>query len=137
MTTQSIPIFKAMGAKMEFLNQRQGVLAHNIANADTPGYRPRDLVDVDFGRVLQDVVKDNRVRLNSTDNSHMPQPNEVPDAKNKKQRMTYEVAPAENAVIIEEQMIKAGRNTADYNLMSNLYAKHVNMMRIALGQGGR
>ena len=36
----------AMGAKMSYLDTRQGVLAQNIANADTPEYRPRDLTDV-------------------------------------------------------------------------------------------
>ena len=32
---------------------RQQVLASNIANADTPGYRPRDLTPLDFGRQVQ------------------------------------------------------------------------------------
>ena len=43
MTTQDIGLFKALGAKMDYLGQRQRVIAQNVANADTPNYRPNDL----------------------------------------------------------------------------------------------
>jgi flagellar basal-body rod protein FlgB len=36
--------------RLGWLETRQRVLAQNIANADTPGYRPRDLTD--FRRLL-------------------------------------------------------------------------------------
>ncbi|HOO82875.1 MAG TPA: flagellar basal body protein, partial [Alphaproteobacteria bacterium] len=57
MTTENIALLKALGAKMDFLNQRQRVISQNIANTDTPGYRPKDLKPVDFGNVLQNVTK--------------------------------------------------------------------------------
>jgi flagellar basal-body rod protein FlgB len=41
MTLQNIPLIKAMGAKMMYLEKRQAVLAQNIANADTPNYRAK------------------------------------------------------------------------------------------------
>ena len=43
MSGQDIALFKAIGAKLDYLSQRHKVIAENIANADTPGYRPRDL----------------------------------------------------------------------------------------------
>ncbi|QNT68118.1 flagellar basal body rod protein FlgB [Defluviicoccus vanus] len=36
-------LFAQMQARLDWLDRRQGVLAQNIANADTPGYRPQDL----------------------------------------------------------------------------------------------
>ena len=51
------------------------------------------------------------------------------------QKETYEVAPSGNAVIIEEQLLKAGQNVMDYNLMVNVYQKQVSMLRTALGTG--
>lgn len=141
MTTQNIPLFKALGAKMQYLNQRQGVIAQNIANADTPNYRPQDTSEIDFGRILDHVSqgkdKIQKVRMESTNELHMPAVNELPDPESKKQKITYEVAPAENAVILEEQMLKSGQTTMDYNLMTNLYRKNVNMIRTALGRGGQ
>jgi flagellar basal-body rod protein FlgB len=64
----------------------------------------------------------------------MPPPNEIPDPKSRKQKETYEVAPAGNAVIMEEQLINANKTNMDYALMTNLYQKNVTMIQTALGR---
>lgn len=137
MDIKDIALFQAMGAKMNYLSTRQGVLAQNIANSDTPEYRPRDLTEVDFGAVLQHVTGSQKVRVEKTNPGHMLPGGDIDDARSRKVRMTYEVAPADNAVIIEEQMIKASQTTMDYNLMTNLMRKNIGMIQTALGQGQR
>ena len=135
MTTQNIGLFKALSAKMGYLDQRQRVVSQNIANADTPGYQARDLTKVDFGRVLQKTVGDTTtVRPEATHKDHMPHAGRVEDPKNREQKITYEVAPAGNAVIMEEQLLKANETMMDYNLMTTLYQKNVGMIRTALGR---
>jgi flagellar basal-body rod protein FlgB len=138
MTTQNIGLFKAIGAKMDYLNQRQRIIAQNVANSDTPGYRPSDLKPVDFGRVLKGIEEKGqlKVRLDTTSAGHMPPADKIADPRAAKQRSTYEVAPAGNAVIMEEQLINANRTVADYNLMANLLQKNVGMIRTALGVRG-
>src|SRR5690606_3895707 len=136
MTTQNIALFKAMGAKMDFLNMRQRVISQNIANSDTPGYRPQDLKPVNFDSVLKNVIKSNNVSLDTTNSMHLPPPNQVADPKQGKQKHVYEVAPAGNAVIMEEQLINSGQVMMDYNLMTNLYQKNIGMIRTALGRNG-
>lgn len=133
MTTQNIGLLNAMAAKMGYLNQRQKVIAQNVANSDTPGYIPRDLTQVDFGRVMAESYNGNILRQNTTDDQHMPSHREVADPKNRDQKTVYEAAPDGNAVIMEEQMIKGAETTMDYNLMTTLYQKNVNMIRTALG----
>lgn len=137
MTTDNLALFRAMGAKMDYLNQRQRVVAQNIANADTPGYKPQDLVDADFGRVVRKIMDTSRMRVDmeTTNGRHLPPPNQVPDPREDEQDQTYEVAPAGNAVIMEEQLISSAENVMNYNLMSNLYSKNMNMIRTALGRG--
>ncbi len=138
MTIQDIGLFQAMGAKMNYLNQRQSIIAQNVANSDTPGYRPKDLVPADFSGMLKaqlgggNVVKPVSVAI--TNEQHLGNAMNNADAKSKKQRDTYEVAPAGNAVIMEEQLMKSGQNSIDYNLMLNVYKKQVSMFRIALGR---
>ncbi len=134
MTTQNLALFKALGAKMDFLNQRQRVIAQNVANADTPSYRPKDLKPVDFSQVLKNVTGEKNVTIRSTNAGHMPKVDEIRAPDPRKQKETYEVAPAGNAVIIEEQLFKSGANIADYNLMTNLYQKNIGMLRIAIGR---
>lgn len=135
MTLQNIPLLQAMGAKMQYLSKRQDILAQNIANADTPNYRARDLTKVDFGSVLDNVIDSNKVRMKKTHAGHMPTPDVTQNTKNRKQKITYEVAPAGNAVIIEEQMVKATQTTMEFNLMTNLMRKQVGMIKTALGRG--
>lgn len=134
MTTQNLSLFKALDAKMDYLNQRQRLISQNVANADTPSYKPLDLKPVDFGRMLERVTKGNSVTVGSTNPGHMPKVGEAASRDVRKQKETYEVAPAGNAVIIEEQLIKSSGNVADYNLMTNLYQKNLGMLQMAIGR---
>lgn len=135
MDIKNIALFQAMGAKMNYLDQRHEVLAQNIANSDTPEYRPRDLTEVDFGAILHDVSGSKKMRLGRTQAGHMTPGGAINDHDVRKTRMTYEVAPADNAVIIEEQMVKATRNNMDYNLMTNLMRKNIGLIQTAIGRG--
>ncbi len=139
MTTQNLVLFEAIGAKMDYINQRQRVISQNVANSDTPGYRPKDLVNEDFGSVLKDIVRDNnaasRVKMDATQKRHIGGADSVRDAQSRKQKETYEVAPAGNAVVMEEQLIKSGQNMMDYNMMINLMQKNVGLIKTAIGRG--
>ncbi len=136
MSTQDIALFKAISAKMAYLGKRQQVIAQNIANADTPGYRPKDLTPVDFGRVLKNVIAGDSVKMATTDKAHIPAAGAAAKAgagDAKKQKDTYEVEPTGNSVVIEEQLMKSGENVMEYNMMLNLYQKNMAMFRLALG----
>lgn len=134
MTLQNIPLFQAMGAKMNYLDTKQGVIAQNIANADTPDYRAHELTDVDFGSILREVSGRYNVRMEATAPGHLSSNNDPANPRNVKSRMTYEVAPAGNSVIIEEQMVNATKNTMDFNLLTNLMRKNVTMIMTSLGR---
>lgn len=134
MTIQNIPLFQAMGAKMSYLDTKQGVIAQNIANADTPDYRARELTNVDFGSMLREVSGRYNVKMEATAPGHLSSNNDPANPRNNKSRTTYEVAPAGNSVIIEEQMVNATKNTMDYNLVTNLMRKNVSMFMTALGK---
>ncbi len=53
-------IFGIHGAALELRSQRMGLLASNIANAGTPGYKARD---IDFAAAL-------RARMDGADSAH-------------------------------------------------------------------
>ena len=128
-------IFEAIGRKMAWLGQRQSVLARNIANADTPDYRPQDLKDGPFARALQRSSRS--VSPQGTHPLHLRGASLGDGAADlSDQERTYEVAPSGNAVVLEEQMIKVGETQMNYQMLSNLYRRHMSMMRAALGRGG-
>lgn len=137
MTLENITLFQAAGAKMGYLSQRQEVISRNIANADTPGYRAHDVTEPDFSSVLRNVDKEPGpiVSPSLTHQRHIMPPGEFTATEVRKQDSFYEVAPSGNAVIIEEQMVKANQVNIDHNLMVNIMRKNVGMIRTALGVG--
>src|SRR5205085_1062488 len=43
MPLDDIPLFGMLRSRLGYLSERQRLIAQNVANADTPGYRPQDL----------------------------------------------------------------------------------------------
>jgi flagellar basal-body rod protein FlgB len=135
MDYSDLPLFKLAGRRMNWLNQRQRVLAQNIANADTPNYKPRDLDDASFKALVRagtGIVGVEPVRTNA---AHMGAGGMADgDFRVRKQAEVYETNLAGNAVILEEQLIKVSETNMSYRLTANVYSKYVNMFRLALGR---
>ncbi|MEZ5934328.1 MAG: flagellar basal body rod protein FlgB [Alphaproteobacteria bacterium] len=139
MNPTQAPLFKLLSARMGWLAQRQGVLAQNIANADTPDYQPRDLREKDFHKLVKGVAgRSPRLTVARTAESHMTgKASARIGLDGEKLHDPYETAPDGNAVILEEQTAKAGKTALDHQLASNIYKKYIGMIKIALGsQGG-
>lgn len=123
-------LFRLMSDKMAWHNQRQEVLAKNVSNADTPNYRPNDLVAFDFKKQLR-VASQMQVAGSGT--GHMAGTLPVKSGfQDGKERSPYETAPGGNAVVLEEQLMKVGQNAMEYQTVTNLYRKQVTMLKTAL-----
>ena len=128
-------IFAVLSKRMDWLSQRQNVLADNIANADTPNFKPRDLNPGEFHRVLRTQSPDLQPR--ATDAAHLQGTVlRGGPARVERQGKTWETSPSGNAVVIEEQLLKVQQTQSDYQTMVNLYRKHMDMFRTALRGGG-
>jgi flagellar basal-body rod protein FlgB len=122
-----------MTERMSWLAAREKVLSQNIANSDTPGYQPKDVVPLDFEDHLQKLAA---VEPERTNPAHMVGTIPAKDpVDSKKQKKPYETAPAGNSVVLEEQMMKMSQTEADYNEMINLYKKHMDLLKTAIGHG--
>ena len=128
-----LKLFQRMSDRMGWLSARQTVLAQNIANADTPEFVPHDMKALTFEDHLTKVTP---VVQQRTDPMHMTGTTtaaaSIDDQKTKKQ---YETAPVGNSVVLEEQMTKLADAQHSYQLMTNLYRKHVDLFKMALGRG--
>ncbi|MBX2831417.1 MAG: flagellar basal body rod protein FlgB [Rhodospirillales bacterium] len=125
-------MFANLKEKMDWLTQRQEVIAQNIANSDTPNYRANDLKEFDpknIGRDRQFILA-----MQATTPGHSQGLNKPQNFKDEEVRKNYEVAPGKNAVILEEQMVKMNENQVDYQTMTRLYAKQKSMFISALGR---
>ena len=48
MSINDLPVLSALRTKMQWHQERQRVLSENVANSDTPNFKPRDLVEPKF-----------------------------------------------------------------------------------------
>ena len=132
MDLRNLKLFAMTHKRMSWLTKRQEVLSHNIANADTPQYRPKDLKSLKFRELLQHDRP--RAALEKTSSQHISALRQPERFRNDPRRDQYETAPAGNAVVIEEQLTKVSETQANYRLATNLYSKHLEMIRTALGK---
>ena len=129
---EDLGIFRATRAQMDWIAQRQEVLAGNIANANTPHYLPKDLKPLSFKEVLSGSTAA-PVAATATNPMHIT-PDQGPDPfKAVTQRKTYESTPDGNAVILEEQMAKIGEANNSFNTSAALFQKYQKMIRTAMG----
>jgi len=132
MDLNKVSLFGKMKQRLTWLGQRQEVLAQNIANADTPGYRPRDMKPLEFrGMVTRQLAP---VVMEVTHGAHLGgQPAPAQSFSDEVNRQPYETAPAGNAVVLEEQMAKVSETSMAHRLTTELYRKHLGMLRTAIG----
>jgi flagellar basal-body rod protein FlgB len=134
MDLANLPLFSAITRKMNWLTNRQKVLAENVANVDTPQYKAADLRPLDFRNEL--AKTEGRLQMVSTDQRHLS--GTVPANEGQAQPL----AQAEerdingNTVSLEDEMMKVSETMADYQLMTSLYKKQIGMLKEALGRSG-
>ena len=130
-----IPILSMLRTRLDWSQARQRVLADNVANADTPHFRGRDLAPLKFDDpLLVTPTAVSGITLTRTASSHMngvglsqsPFPN--------KNEAVYETRPAGNAVNLEEEMMKVAANQMDFQTATALYTRSLNLIKTALGK---
>ncbi len=129
-------LFSLISEKMDYLTQRQGVIAQNIAQANTPNYKPKDVVS--FDEVLQKTqfANNSGFQLAATNPKHMMGGTTSGLVRTKKESDLYEVKPSGNAVVLEQQLSQMSDTTAQYQMMTSLYKKTLSLLKTALGRGG-
>jgi flagellar basal-body rod protein FlgB len=117
--------------RLAWLEARQRVLSQNIAHADTPGYRPRDLRP--FAAVLAGQA--GGVGLARTDPLHLAAARgAAADPAARPDRRTAERARNGNAVALDTQALKVADTDSAHGLALGLHRRTMAMFRTALGR---
>jgi len=106
------PIAAHLERYMDALSTRQKLVASNIANADTPGYRTKD---VDFKATLEGLI-----------NGEKPEPVEVGGLLVKNDG---------NNVSVDREARLLAENAIRFNLASNLLRSQIRTMKSAIKEG--
>ena len=132
MAMMGIGLFQALADKMRWHQARQGVLAENIANADTPGYIERDLAPPSFGDSLKSTAA---VTVAATSPMHIQATSGGGGGSGfDSQSAPFEITPSGNGVTLEDEMMKVAGNDMDYQMVTTLYTRSLNIIRTAIGR---
>jgi len=124
-----LSLFSMLRTRMQWHQERQRLLAENVSNSDTQGYRPRDLAPLQFDRTMPTLTS---IGLDRTDASHIASSNA---SSSQASRLGgYDVRPTGIAVNLEDEMIKVAANQMDYQAATTLYTKSLGLIKIAIGK---
>ena len=129
--TLDIAILRLAGSLASYSSLRQGVIAQNIANADTPGYRARDLLP--FAAAFADAAFE-PAGLRATRAAHLATAAIPPGFRAETMHAPGTVSPNGNTVGVEDQMMRAAQTKLQHDLALGVYAKSLAILRAGLGR---
>jgi flagellar basal-body rod protein FlgB len=130
MAVTDIPLVAMLKTRLHWHQTRQKLLAENVANADTPGFKPKELKTPS----LTPAAGAMQIGVERTNVAHLSLAAARPGEEASLARR-FEVTPNGNAVSLEDEMMKVSQNQADYQLAASLYQKSLQMLRTAVGRG--
>lgn len=116
-----------LARKMGYLNQRQSVLSENVANANTPGYKAKDLEAFTFGDALSKAVG-----ITTTDPKHIIPAGMAGVNSKTVKTQSFETLPTGNSVDLEQQMMQVSETAVNYQMVTSIYHQITSWFRIAV-----
>ncbi|MGH1423089.1 MAG: FlgB family protein [Pseudooceanicola sp.] len=124
---KSLEVFQTASAMAAHAGKRQAVIARNIANADTPGFRANDIAS------FATVWKPGKEAMRATRSEHLhgvfanQMPRAVPTNGGN-------VSPNGNSVSLEEEMVKAADTDRQHQRALAIYRSALTVLRSSLGR---
>ena len=141
MSASTPPILQGLTEAMRHLSDRQRVVAQNIANSETPGYRSRDLQAPDFSSLVAahgstGGPRVSRPRVTVTSGMAALGASAPTGGSVVLDRDVSETKPNGNNVTLEDQLLRIGQMQADFATLTGLYRKQMGLLRSAIGRSG-
>lgn len=107
---------------------RQQVIAENVAHADTPGYRARDIAD--FASIVDDNIGAFAAR--TTRPGHLAFGADARGFDAREQTALGAETPNGNTVSLEDQMLRAAEVRQEHEMAIGVYSKSLEILRAAV-----
>ena len=131
------PFFGLLRSRLDQLSERQRLISENIANASTPGYRPRDVDTSGFEPMVASAAGGGGLQMARTKAGHMSPGGGGAGGVNIVTRDDSETTIDGNAVVLEEQMSAAAQTRMEFETGIALYQKGLELIRMAARAPGR
>lgn len=123
---EKIDFFASASKRIEWLTERQRVIAGNVANANTPGYKARDVADFDTM-----LTREPAGTLSLTHERHMVGSQRGAVAT-RPDPTSWEESLDGNTVVLEQQTIRANETFEQFNVASRAYKKGHELLTLAM-----
>jgi flagellar basal-body rod protein FlgB len=133
MAITDLPLFSMLKTRMHWLEERQKLLAENVANANTPDYKARDLKQLDFRTQLEASLGPSTIGLATTQPGHI-QGSVGTRGFEERKAGGFETTPMQNSVVLEDEMMKVAQTQLDHQTAISLYQRGIGMIKTALGK---
>ncbi|MCA0922656.1 flagellar basal body rod protein FlgB [Pseudooceanicola nanhaiensis] len=120
--------FRVASERMKWLSARQSVISENIANANTPNYKARDVAGFDeaMGRARQSSG------IVVTDAHHISGTAPSGGIRTEADDTAWETGMDGNNVVLEQQAITANEVSESYRMAAQLYKKGHDLLTLAV-----
>ena len=134
-----IPLFAVLRSRLGYLSESQRLIAQNVANASTPGFKPSDLKPFTIHSTdIAPVVMTQVGQVAQPANTIPLAPRSGAAAAFKARRgHDSETTLDGNSVVLEEEMIKLTDARMNYDAAIGFYNKSLNLLRTAIRAPGR
>jgi flagellar basal-body rod protein FlgB len=123
---ENLTVFDLASAMARHATVRHRVIAENVANADTPGYRARDTQP--FSAVVNDAFT-----ARTTRPEHLVSAGLSRAAEPRIGEIDYPASPDGNSVSLADQSRRATEATGQHRLAFAVYSKAADILRLGLG----
>ena len=137
MDGQDITLLSALKSRMGWLTERQKLVAQNVANASTPGYKPKDLTAQDFSALMQGDAGGGGLTMTRTSTMHISPDSAAPAGAKEVVSPDSETTMDGNSVVLEEQMLKMSESRLQFQAAVGFYEKSLDMVRMAARAPGK
>ncbi len=128
---QPIHLFDLASQNNHWLSTRQTLMAGNVANVNTPGYRAIDLQPFDA------VLESTKLEMAVTETGHMaPEQTAATAATELEGEDSWEVYHSGSNVSIEQELLKASEINRAYSLNTNILRAFQRMLISSAKPGG-
>jgi flagellar basal-body rod protein FlgB len=135
MSINDLPGLSALRTRMQWHQERQRVLAENVANSDTPNFRPHDLVEPKFDPSgVAAVGSMGSLAMMQTSAMHIAPSDGGGQSFDQDRKAGFETRPTGNAVNLEDEMLKVSANQMDYAAVTSLYTRSLHLLKTAIGK---
>jgi flagellar basal-body rod protein FlgB len=112
--TGPVYLFDLASRQSQWLAARQATISGNVANANTPGFRARDV------EPFADVLDKTKLVMAATNDSHIGFSPSRAEATKVKKSESWDTVYSKNSVSLEQELIKAGEVNRQHSLNTSI-----------------